>query len=213
MLNDGTRWFAASNWTSEIEDGIASVRWDLVERAEPQPAVTTLAEWAAARDAQSRSPFLARLDDDADDYKLPESWEMLVFAEGVKIRAQEKARDKASATDVKPEPNTKNVRARQAAGQPVSFLESILARPRGLDEPGISLREQTDRMVAALTPKEREIAASSIGRGLANIRENGIDAELASLKSRSTRKKAPATRKKAPAKGSASRASKPRRKR
>jgi len=35
---------------------------------------------------------------------------------------------------IKPEPNTENVRRRQAAGQPVSFLESIQARPRDLDE-------------------------------------------------------------------------------
>jgi hypothetical protein len=32
-----------------------------------------------------------------------------------------------------PWPNTENVRARQAAGQPVSFLESIQARPPELD--------------------------------------------------------------------------------
>jgi hypothetical protein len=46
------------------------------------------------------------------------------------------------------------------------------------------------------------IERSSIGRGLANIREHGIDAEIADLKVRarlraSTRKAAPSTRKKA----------------
>jgi hypothetical protein len=58
-------------------------------------------------------------------------------------------------------------------------------------------------------PIDEVIDRSSIGRGLANIRENGIDAEVASLKVRarlratrkpaqSTRKRAPTTRKKRP---------------
>jgi len=39
----------------------------------------------------------------------------------------------AAVSDALPWPNTENVRARQAAGQPVSFLESIQARPPELD--------------------------------------------------------------------------------
>ncbi len=33
-LHNGDRWFACTNWTSHCTHGIASTKWDLVERAE-----------------------------------------------------------------------------------------------------------------------------------------------------------------------------------
>ena len=34
MLHDGKYWFAPSNWTSEIKEGIASTKWRMVDRVE-----------------------------------------------------------------------------------------------------------------------------------------------------------------------------------
>jgi len=34
MLHDGARWFAPVNWTGVVQERIASVAWDKVERAE-----------------------------------------------------------------------------------------------------------------------------------------------------------------------------------
>jgi hypothetical protein len=87
------------------------------------------------------------------------------------------------------------------------------ARPPELDEPCKATGYNDIPCTCGISSRVRKsiddlIAQSSIGRGLANIRENGLDAELASLeegftrkRARSTRKKPPATRKKTPAKG------------
>lgn len=205
------------------------------------PSATVISPKAKRSRRQPRAQASADETDDGHRLQTPaevahERNDNIVGAPGVPHTMWRKGVD-GLARPIEPEPNTANVRARQAAGQHVSFLDSIQARPPELDDPLAVLvddylakheaavaaghRRELDlkkgepepstrlfieahnlraRAFKALRdararPIDELIAGSSIGQGLANIREHGIDAELADLAS--TRKAASSTRKKA----------------